>query len=106
MLAGFDTTATILTNTCFQLARNPDIQEKLHETILRKLDDHVCDIFQDSLWFNFSYRKICSLYRETFVTKWFKICRNSNRLSKKFCVFIHQFCGSLRLKFDGIEILK
>jgi cytochrome P450 family 3 subfamily A len=41
MLAGFDTTATTLTNTCFQLARNPDIQERLYETILQKLEDYV-----------------------------------------------------------------
>lgn len=45
LLAGFDQTATTLTNTCFQLARNPDIQEKLHETILQKLEDYVCHIF-------------------------------------------------------------
>ncbi|EFX77992.1 hypothetical protein DAPPUDRAFT_225529 [Daphnia pulex] len=47
LLAGFDQTATTLTNTCFQLARNPDIQEKLHETILQKLEDYVCHIFED-----------------------------------------------------------
>jgi hypothetical protein len=45
LLAGFDQTATTLTNTCFQLARNPDIQEKLHETILQKLEDYVCRLF-------------------------------------------------------------
>lgn len=42
MLAGFDTTATTLTNTCFQLARNPEIQEKLYDCIIAKLEDHVC----------------------------------------------------------------
>ncbi|XP_046632822.1 cytochrome P450 3A2-like [Daphnia pulicaria] len=50
LLAGFDQTATTLTNTCFQLARNPDIQEKLHETILQKLEDYedVChEMVQD-----------------------------------------------------------
>ncbi len=41
MLAGFDTTAATLTNTCFQLARNPDIQEKLYESIVAKMEDYV-----------------------------------------------------------------
>jgi cytochrome P450 family 3 subfamily A len=41
MLAGFDTTATTLTNTCFVLARNPGIQEKLYASILEKMEDYV-----------------------------------------------------------------
>lgn len=41
MLAGFDTTATTLTSTCFELARNPDIQDKLYDSIITKLEDHV-----------------------------------------------------------------
>ena len=41
MLAGFDTTATTLTSTCFQLARNPDVQEKLYESIVTKMADYV-----------------------------------------------------------------
>lgn len=45
MLAGFDTTATTLTNTCFQLARNQDIQEKLHEAIMAKMEDYVIKCF-------------------------------------------------------------
>nr|CAH0100173.1 unnamed protein product [Daphnia galeata] len=40
MLAGFDTTATTLTSTCFQLARNPDVQEKLYESIVTKMADY------------------------------------------------------------------
>jgi cytochrome P450 family 3 subfamily A len=45
MLAGFDTTATTLTNTCFQLARNPDVQEKLYESIVGKLEEYVSQKF-------------------------------------------------------------
>jgi cytochrome P450 family 3 subfamily A len=41
MLAGFDTTATTLTSTCFQLARNPDVQEKLYQSIVAKMKDYV-----------------------------------------------------------------
>ncbi|XP_046449638.1 cytochrome P450 3A14-like [Daphnia pulex] len=40
MLAGFDTTATTLTSTCFQLARNPDVQEKLFQSIVAKMKDY------------------------------------------------------------------
>ncbi|KAK4025607.1 hypothetical protein OUZ56_014666 [Daphnia magna] len=40
LLAGFDTTATTLTNTCFQLARNPDVQETLYESIIAKMEDY------------------------------------------------------------------
>ena len=41
MLAGFDTTATTLTSTCFQLARNSDVQEKLYESIATKMAEYV-----------------------------------------------------------------
>ncbi|XP_057367188.1 cytochrome P450 3A14-like [Daphnia carinata] len=40
MLAGFDTTATTLTNTCFQLAKNPDVQEALYDSIVAKMEDY------------------------------------------------------------------
>lgn len=46
MLAGFDTTATTLTNTCFQLARNPDVQEKLYESIAAKMEEYVSQQFK------------------------------------------------------------
>ncbi|KAI9562840.1 hypothetical protein GHT06_010295 [Daphnia sinensis] len=44
MLAGFDTTATTMTNACFQLARNPDVQEALYDIIIKKMEsyDEVC----------------------------------------------------------------
>lgn len=36
LLAGFDTTATTLTNSAFLLARNPDVQDRLFKEIMEK----------------------------------------------------------------------
>ena len=51
LVAGYDTTATTLTNSCFMLARNPEVQEKLYNEIINKLEEHV--IFNRSLKFFF-----------------------------------------------------
>jgi len=44
MLAGFDTTASTLTNTIFLLTLYPEIQEKLYEAIMEKMEKFVTDI--------------------------------------------------------------
>ena len=41
MVAGFDTTASTLTSSCFELARHPEIQEKLYDQIMDKIDKYV-----------------------------------------------------------------
>ena len=46
LLAGFDTTATTMTSACFQLARNPDIQEKLYESIAAKMAEYVSHLLK------------------------------------------------------------
>ena len=41
LVAGYDTTATTLTSSCFMLARNSEVQEKLYYEIMNKLEEHV-----------------------------------------------------------------
>jgi cytochrome P450 len=41
LLAGFDTTATTLTNSAFLLARNPEVQERLYDEVVRKHEQFV-----------------------------------------------------------------
>jgi len=48
LLAGFDTTANTLTSSCFILARHPEIQEKIYEEVMSKID-HYGDVCHEML---------------------------------------------------------
>lgn len=41
LLAGFDTTATTLTNIVFLLALNPEVQSRLYDEIAKKMEFYV-----------------------------------------------------------------
>jgi len=50
LVAGFDTTANTLTASCYILARHPEIQEKIYDLIMDKIDQYgdVChELIQD-----------------------------------------------------------
>ena len=44
LFAGFDSVSTTLTSTTFLLATNPDVQEKLYELIMEKLEQYVSSL--------------------------------------------------------------
>ena len=41
MLGGYDTTANTLSNTIFMLTIHPEIQEKLYDAVVEKLEKYV-----------------------------------------------------------------
>lgn len=41
LIAGNDTTANALTFGSYALATNPEVQKKLHEQVMAKLEEHV-----------------------------------------------------------------
>ena len=49
LVAGYDTTGTTLAFACYQLAKNPEIQEKLREEIEGVSDDLNEDLTYDDL---------------------------------------------------------
>jgi cytochrome P450 len=61
LIAGYDTTATALSHICFLLARNPEVQDKLHNLTVEKIEQFV------SIWINeakLSYLTEFILFRE------------------------------------------
>lgn len=48
-VAGFDTSATMLSFTLYELARNPEIQRKVQEDIDRVLENHGGEITYESI---------------------------------------------------------
>lgn len=49
MLVGYETSASALTFSLFEIARNPDIQRKIHEEIDRVLAEHDGKLTYDSI---------------------------------------------------------
>ena len=41
MVAGYSTTSYAITSSLFLLARHPEVQEKLYDLIMSKMDQHV-----------------------------------------------------------------
>ena len=50
MVAGYDTTATTLTACCFKLAQHPELQEKLYDLIMGKVDQYVRFLYKLALF--------------------------------------------------------
>ena len=56
MVAGYDTTANTLTACCFLLAKYPELQEKLYDLIMSKVDQYVRSVYKISL---FLFKWLC-----------------------------------------------
>jgi len=65
LLAGFDTTATTLTNASYLLAKNPDVQEKLYQEIMTRVEKYgdVChDLVLDFPYVDGIIHEVLRLY--------------------------------------------
>jgi len=65
LLAGFDTTANTLTSSCFVLARQPEIQEKIYDLVMEKIDQYgeVChEMILDMPYLDHFINEILRLY--------------------------------------------
>ena len=76
MFAGYATTANGLTSCCFMLARHPEVQEKLHDLIMSKIDEYVRTAKHWTALDNLMITLIFfppSEYRVIFVTTWYRV---------------------------------
>jgi Cytochrome P450 len=66
LIAGYDTTATTLSHICFLLARNPEVQDKLHHLTVEKIERFVSICINET---KLSYLTEFTSFREMCATK-------------------------------------
>ena len=93
-LAGYDTTSTLLTNSSYLLAMNPEIQEKLYFEIKKSLDG--MDIK------NLQYEQLTSIkYLDAFISEVLRLFPATTRL-ERVAVEDHTFENDIHVEKDTV----